>query len=141
MPEIMFIHLTRRNNLRGYILIQIFPPRGPNHSRVGGRSDNSFQVQSDIADFLQNYSDTEANAQAIGVLLAGRNALDITYEELSSDTAAMAARVSELPALANSPSDIKPALTKVGAANLRNTVSNFQELLDNPVTRALALLD
>ncbi len=39
------------------------------------------------------------------------------------------------------PSDIKPALQKVGAANLSDSVSNYQELLDHPATRALALAD
>jgi len=140
-PAIRFIHLTRKNVLRRYISEQILLEGGPNHSGAGGKSDMPIKVRVDIDAFLRRSSQIEAEGNEIRSLLAKQNVLDITYEELSDDTAAAVTRVCDFLALVNSPSDIKPALSKVGAANLRDSVSNYQELLDHPATRALALTD
>ena len=140
-PAIKFIHLTRKNTLRRYISEQILLEGGPNHSGAGGKSDMPIKVRVDIDAFLRRSSQIAAEGNEISSLLAKQAVLDITYEELSADTAATVARVCEFLALANSPSDIKPALNKVGAANLRDSVSNYQELLDNPATRTLVLTD
>jgi LPS sulfotransferase NodH len=67
--------------------------------------------------------------------------LDISYEELSADTTATVARVGRFLGLDIAATRIKPALKKVGAADLSESVSNYQELLDHPATRALALTD
>ncbi len=140
-PAIKFIHLTRKNTLRRYISEQILLEGGPNHSGAGGKSDMLIKVRVDIDAFLRRSSQIAAEGNEISSLLAKQTVLDITYEELSADTAATVARVCEFLALANNPADIKPALNKVGAANLSDAVSNYQELLNHPATRALALTD
>jgi LPS sulfotransferase NodH len=74
-------------------------------------------------------------------MLSNQDVLDISYEELAADTAEAVTRVCHFLGLESVSSGIKPALDKVGAADLRNSVSNFQDLLDNPATRTLALTD
>jgi len=140
-PAIKFIHLTRKNTLRRYISEQILLEGGPNHSGAGGKSDMPIKVRVDIDAFLRRSSQIEAEGNEITALLAKQTVLNITYEKLSADTTATVARVCRFLALVNSPLDIKPALTKVGAANLSDSVSNYQELLDNPATRTLVLMD
>ena len=140
-PAIRFIHLRRRNGLRRFVSEQVLLAGGPNHSGAGGRSDVTMQVRIDIDAYLQRAAELDAQSQSLSVLLSQQPVLDISYEELASDTAGTVNRVTTFLGLDGVQSDVKPALQKVGAANLRNTVSNFQELLDHPVTRALALLD
>jgi len=138
---IKFIHLTRTNSLRRFISEQILLEGGPNHSGAGGRSEIPITVRVDIDAFLRRTSQLAAEAIEVEALLSQQAVLDITYEELSAATAATVARVCQFLSLANIPSDTKPALLKVGAANLSDSVSNFQELLDHPATRTLALMD
>ena len=140
-PAVRFIHLTRKNSLRRFISEQILLEGGPNHSGAGGRSEIPITLHVDIDAFLRRSSQLAAEAIEIDALLSNQTVLDITYEELSADTAATVARVGQFLTLANIPSDAKPALNKVGAANLSDSVSNFQELLDHPATRSLALMD
>jgi LPS sulfotransferase NodH len=140
-PAVKFIHLTRKNTLRRYISEQTLLEGGPNHSGAGGKSDMPITVRVDIDAFLRRSSQIEAEGNEIRSLLAKQNVLDINYEELSADTPAAVARVCAFLGLVTSPSDIKPALSKVGAANLSDSVSNYQELLDHPATSALALAD
>ncbi len=140
-PDIRFIHLTRKNALRRYISEQILLEGGPNHSGAGGKSEIPLTVRVDIDAFLRNSAQIETQGKELGSLLSKQPVLDVTYEELSADTAATVTRVCRFLGLQIMPSDIQPALQKVGAANLSDSVSNYQELLDNPVTRALALTD
>ncbi len=139
--DIKFIHLKRKNSLRRFISEQILLEGGPNHSGAGGRSEIPISVRVDIDAFLRRSSQLEAEGIEIGALLSKQAVLDITYEELSADTAATVTRVCQFLTLANIPSDAKPALKKVGTANLSDSVSNYQELLDHPATRTLALMD
>jgi LPS sulfotransferase NodH len=141
IPDIRFIHLTRKNTLRRYISEQILLAGGPNHSGAGGKSEIALAVQVDIDAFLRNSAHIAAQAKELGALLSEQPVLDITYEELAATTAATVTRVCRFLDLEIMPSDIKPALQKVGAVNLSESVSNYQELLDHPVTRALALTD
>ncbi len=138
-PDIKFIHLSRRNNLRRYISEQILHSGGANHSGAGGKSDVSLKVRVDIDAFLEDCAAVEASATAIGALLLHQDTLDISYEELSCATATTLARVCEFLGLDSVPAQIKPALQKVGAVDLRDSVSNYQELLEHPATRELVV--
>ena len=90
---------------------------------------------------MQRDRELERQAQTLGEMLSGQPLLDISYEELSADTAGAVRRVAAFLGLAAAPADVKPALSKVGAADLRDTVSNYEELLAHPATRALLLAD
>ncbi len=140
-PDIRFIHLTRKNSLRRFISEQILLEGGPNHSGAGGKSEIPIKVHVDIDAFLRKSALVATQAEEFCSLISKHAVLDITYEELSANTTATVARVCEFLALDTIPSDIKPALEKVGAANLSDAVRNYQELLDNPATRTLALTD
>jgi LPS sulfotransferase NodH len=141
LPGLRFIHLIRRNNLRRYISEQILQSGGPNHSGAGGNSEKRLQVHIDIAAFLQNAAEMDAQTRHMQGLLADKAVLDIYYEELAADTPTSVSRVCQFLGMDTLPSAIEPALQKVGATDLRESVSNFQDLLDNPVTRAMALAD
>ena len=97
------------------------------------------QIRVDVDAFLQRCQDIATEVEQIAALLRGRQVLDISYEELAADTSACVARVAEYLGVVQAQSAIEPALKKVGAADLSDVVSNYQELLDNPATRTLAL--
>jgi LPS sulfotransferase NodH len=141
MPDFKFIHLTRRNSLRRFVSEQILQSGGPNHSGAGGKSENWIKVHIDIDAYLRSTADVEAVCRQFISLLAKKELLTITYEQLSTDTAVTVTAVCQFLGLDTLPSGIKPALKKVGAADLRDSVSNYQDLLDNPATRDLALAD
>ncbi len=138
VPDIRFIHLTRQNGLRRYISEQILLEGGPNHSGAGGKSEIPIKVRVDIDAFMRKSALVEAQRIELDALLAQQPVLQISYEELSADTADTVAQVGRFLELPMLPSDIEPALRKVGAADLSDSVSNYQELLDHPVTRTLA---
>lgn len=140
-PATRFIHLRRGNSLRRYVSEQILLAGGPNHSGAGGRADVALQVRIEIDAFLQRAAELESQAQAVSALLSQQPVLDLSYEELSSDTAGTVSRVAAFLGLGTAHVNARPALTKVGAADLRVTVSNYQELLEHPATRALLLAD
>lgn len=141
LPDIKFIHLTRRNNLRRYVSERILQSGGPNHSGAGGNSEKQVKVHIDIDAYVQNTARIDAESRQLVEQLANHPTLEVSYEELSVDTAATVARVCRFLGLDIAATTIKPALSKVGAADLSNSVSNYQELLDHPATRALALAD
>lgn len=136
-----FIHLRRRNGLRRFVSEQILLAGGANHSGAGGRGDVALQVRIDIDAFLRRDAELAAQAQALDALLAQQRVLEVSYEELSADTAGTVNRVAVFLGQPGAPAGVKPALKKVGAADLRDTVSNYQELLDHPATRTLLLAD
>jgi LPS sulfotransferase NodH len=139
--NIRFVHLTRTNGLRRYISEQILLQGGPNHSGAGGKSEVPIQVHIDIDLFRRRSAELAAQGTAISALLAGQMVLPITYEALSADTVATVAQVCHFLGLDTPGSTITPALQKVGATDLGLSVSNYQELLDHPATRAMALAD
>jgi LPS sulfotransferase NodH len=136
-----FIHLRRSNGLRRFVSEQILLAGGANHSGAGGRGDVALQVHIDIDAFLQREAELAAQAQALGALLSQQKLLEISYEQLSADTAGTVNRVAAFLGQPGAPAGVKPALKKVGAADLRDTVSNYQELLEHPATRTLLLAD
>ena len=141
MPDIRFIHLTRNNALRRFVSEHIFLNGGPNHSGAGGRSETPIQVHIDIDAFEKRSAEIEAERRALCATLLHEDVLNITYEELSIHTATTLARVCQFLEVDDVPPNIEPALKKVGAAYLKDSVSNFQELRDNKATHALALMD
>jgi len=141
MPDIRFIHLVRRNSLRRYVSQQILQAGGPNHSGAGGRSEHRIQVHIDIDAYLRSTAAVAAEGRECLALLGDRPILEISYEQLAADTAATVATVCDFLGLASPPGDIAPALSKVGATDLRDTVSNYRELLEHPATRALLSAD
>jgi len=140
-PAMRFIHLRRANGLRRFVSEQILLAGGPNHSGAGGRSDVAMQVHIDIDAFVKRDAEMQRQAQALAGLLPPRQVLDIRYEDLSADTAGTVNRVTAFLGLGAGQANVRPALSKVGAADLRDTVSNYQALLEHPATRALALSD
>jgi LPS sulfotransferase NodH len=138
-PATRFIHLRRENGLRRFISEQILLAGGANHSGAGGRGDVTLQVHIDIDAFLRREAELASQQQVLGALLPKPQVLEISYEALAADTAGMVNRVTAFLGLASASADVKPALSKVGAADLRNTVSNYQELRDHPATRTLLL--
>ena len=141
IQDIKFVHLTRHNSLRRYISDQIMQSGGPNHSAAGGKSEQKIKVHIDIDDYFRITREIEAEGKQILSLLQGKDVLGISYEQLSADTPATVAKVCQFLGLAVVSSDITPALKKVGAANLGDSVSNYQDLLAHPETRDLALAD
>jgi len=139
LPDFKFIHLTRKNSLRRFVSEQILQSGGPNHSGAGGKSENRIKVHIDIDAYLRNTAAVEAEGSQFISLLAKKELLNISYEQLSADTTATVTAVCQFLGLDTDSSAIKPALKKVGAADLRDSVSNYQDLLDNPATRELAL--
>ena len=99
------------------------------------------KIQVDIDAFLQRSKELEAQASHLASLLSGRQVIEITYEELAADTPATIGRIGQFLELEMNRAKVEAALEKVGAADLSNAVSNYQELLKNPATRALALAD
>lgn len=140
-PNISFIHLTRGNSLRRFISEQILHEGGPNHSGAGGKSETQIKVRVDIDAFQQRSAELERECIELTALLSGQRVLNITYEELAADTASAVQRVSHFIGLDVETNAIAPALQKVGAKNLGDVVSNYQDLLKHPATSALALVD
>lgn len=140
-PDMWFIHLARRNNLRRYISEQIANNGGPIHSGAGGRADEPAQITVDIDAFLANNTQVEAEHAAIAARLPPERTLDVTYEGLATDTSATLHRVCAFLNVDSTGSEIKPALEKVGAKDLSESVSNYQALLDHPLIRAMVLSD
>jgi LPS sulfotransferase NodH len=141
MPDMRFIHLTRHNSLRRFISEQILQSGGANHSGAGGNSEKKVKVHIDIDSYLSHTAELEAEEKRIMSLLPHQKTLEISYEQLSADIATTVASVCQFLGLDTRPPDIKPALKKVGAADLKDSVSNYQELLDHPATRKLLLAD
>jgi LPS sulfotransferase NodH len=136
-PAMWYIHLTRRNNLRRYISEEIANNGGPIHSGAGGRADVPAQITVDIEAFLANTAEVEQAHAAVAARLPAERTLDLSYEALAADTAGAVRTVCEFLDIDPGPGPIAAALSKVGAQDLRGTVSNYDALLEHPVTRAL----
>ena len=136
-----FIHLKRRNTLRRYISEKILQAGGPNHSGAGGRSDNRMRVHIDIDAYQRETEAAAAEEQSVTALLGDNAVLQLTYEQLAANTAATVADICQFLRVGTFPTDIAPALKKVGAADLSETVSNFNELLAHPATSDLVVSD
>ncbi|MCB1706190.1 MAG: sulfotransferase [Halioglobus sp.] len=136
-----FIHLTRTNTLRRFVSEQILLQGGPNHSGAGGRSEQAIAVTIDIDEFLQRSAELENQAAALDALLSARPVFKVHYETLAAETAETVAQVCDFLGLDVDAATIQPALKKVGASNLQKVVRNYQQLLDHPATRVLALAD
>ena len=141
MDNIRFIHLTRKNGLRRFVSEQILLQGGPNHSAAGGRSEVPIKIHFDIELFERRSAELEGQASEIAARLSRQNVMTINYEALAADTTATVAQASHFLGLNFVAADIEPALKKVGATDLQDSVINYQELLDHPATRALALAD
>lgn len=132
-----FIHLRRRNGLRRFVSETVLRAGGPNHSGAGGRSEERVRVHIDVAAFKRAEVEIAQQAARIDELLADQPVCELSYEALAADAPAAVSQVCEFLGLAVPAADIRPALHKVGAADIRDTVSNYQELLDDPATRPL----
>jgi LPS sulfotransferase NodH len=139
--DVHFIHLIRRNHLRRFVSERILMEGGPNHSGAGGKSDRQLTVEISIEEYQQRCVEIEAEMARIGSVLDGHSVFELSYEDLSRDTAGAVTGVCHFLGLDTSAQDIEPALSKVGASDLRDTVSNFQQLLEHPDTRELAMSD
>lgn len=134
-PDMRFIHLSRHNDLRRYISEEILYAGGPNHSGAGGRSEQSVKITVDIDAFMARSADIAATAERLRKLVQGRELLEVSYEAMANDIAAEVRAVCAFLDPAIDASGTRAALSKVGAQDLRETVSNVDELLAHPATR------
>lgn len=137
--DVRFIHLVRRNGLRRFVSETILRAGGPNHSGMGGRSDQRVRVHIDIGEFRRTDRLVAEQTAAVRERLDGQAVHELSYEELAANTPAAVAGVCAFLGLPVAASEIRPALSKVGASDLAATVSNFEELLRDAHTRPLAL--
>ena len=140
-PNLRFIHLTRDNSLRRYISERVVLEGGPIHSGLGGRSENPVKVSVDIDAYLRRAAEIEEEARRLGELLANQEVLNVSYKELATDAPATVAKVCQFLGFDPGDARIAPALRKVGAMDLDNAVMNYQDLLNNEATRAMALTE
>jgi LPS sulfotransferase NodH len=141
LPDIKVIHLVRHNSLRRYISMQSLMVGGAIHSNPGGRGDKRVKVHVDIDDFLRTGAEIEAQTQTMSSLLSQHSVLYVSYEVLSSDVRTTVSNICYFLELDIDAVNIVPALDKVGSQDLRDAVSNYQELLDHSATRAMVLSD
>lgn len=134
-PDLVFVHLRRRNALRRYISECILRKGGPNHSDLGGRSERSLEIHVDIEDFMRHDAELTRQMQAVDARLAGRRIYRVDYEALAADVPDVVSDISRFLGVDVSPDAIQPGLRKVGAEDLRGVVSNYQQLLDDERTR------
>lgn len=141
LDNVRFIHLTRSNSLRRFVSEQILLQGGPNHSGAGGRSDVPMKIHFDIELYLNRTRELDAQAAEINALLSQQRVLPLSYETLAADPSAAVKQVCHFLGQINVASSIEPALRKVGAADLKDSVTNYEQLLDHPATRQLVLAE
>ncbi len=134
-PETRFVHLKRHNDLRRYVSEEILYAGGPNHSGAGGRAEQAVQISVDIDAFLARQREIDDAEKSFRSLAAGREVLDVSYEAMAEDIGREVSRVCEFLDRAIDASGTQAALSKVGAKDLRDTVSNVDELLAHKATR------
>jgi LPS sulfotransferase NodH len=134
-PDIAFVHLKRRNALRRYVSECILRQGGPNHSDLGGRSERSVVIRVDIEDFMRHNTELESQVAAVSERLEGRQVCPVVYESLADDVPGVVSGICRFLGVEVSPAAIRPGLRKVGAGDLREVVSNYEELLDDERTR------
>lgn len=140
-PDMRFVHLVRRNDLRRYVSEEILYAGGPNHSGAGGRAEQSVQVSVDIDAFIARRDEIAATARRLRALVAGRALLEVSYEALARDIGAQVRAVCAFLDPAIDASGVRAALSKVGATDLRETVGNVDELLAHEATRGFVLAE
>jgi hypothetical protein len=136
-PGIRFIHLKRRNALRRYVSERLFLEGGAKHSALGGGGKKRIMIQLDIEDFWKRSAELDQLADRVEALLRGFPVHAVTYESLADDVPAEIAGVCQFLGVDVAAAMIEPALEKVGASDLREVVSNFEELLTDERTRDL----
>ncbi|NND69891.1 MAG: hypothetical protein HKN19_20035 [Halioglobus sp.] len=134
-PDMRFVHLLRHNELRRYVSEEILYAGGPNHSAAGGRAEQSVQIAVDIDAFLARQQEVVATAQQLRTLVAERETLEVSYEAMARDIGAEVSAICAFLDPGIDTSGTRAALSKVGAKDLRATVSNVDELLAHPATR------
>lgn len=139
--EFSYIHIRRRNALRRYISESVVKAGGPIHSGPGGRRDMARPVHIDVHAFLESQSALSEQEAAVMAIITGKSVLNLAYEQLSSDFAGTITQVCRYIGLDITGHSIEPALQKIGARDLRNVVSNYDELLAHNGTRAMLLGD
>ncbi|MFT4614317.1 MAG: LPS sulfotransferase NodH [Bacteroidia bacterium] len=139
--NIKFIHLIRNNGLRRYVSEEILYAGGPNHSAPGGRSQETMQIDIDVDAFIARQKLMLANGDSFRARVAGLPLHELSYEELAQDIADSISRICQFLDPGIDATGIVPALEKVGAADLRQSVSNYQDLLQHEATQNLALRD
>ena len=93
----------------------------------------------DIDAFLARQAEIADADKTFRSLIAGREVLDVSYEAMAEDIAAEVGRVCAFLNPAIDTSGTRAALSKVGASDLRDTVSNVDALLAHDATREFVL--
>lgn len=138
-PGVKFVHLVRHNELRRYVSEQILHSGGTNHSAVGGRSNRSVRVTVDIDAFCRSRDATRDERERARQLMAGHDVLEVGYEDMSGQPGEVIAGICAFLGVVVDPAAIEPALRKVGASDLRESVHNYDELLAHEATRDFIL--
>lgn len=141
LPVLKVIHLVRHNSLRRFVSDQVMQSGGANHSGAGGRGDIRLKVDIDIDAFQRVTAELEAQGARLLERFADKPILPVSYEQLAANTSDTVLSVCRFLGIGDLPNEIAPALSKVGAADLRDSVSNYQALLDHPATRDLVEAD
>lgn len=139
--DIKFVHLVRHNDLRRYVSQLILQAGGTNHSAVGGRSNRSVSVTVDIDAFLTSRDATRREVERARALIDKHDVLEVGYEDMADEPGKVIAGVCEFLGVIVEPASVEPALKKVGASDLRDSVRNFDELLAHDATRDLVISD
>jgi len=138
-PQLRVVHLHRRDSFRRYLSEQVLHAGGAIHSRAGGRRKKRVRVEIDPREFQRRSAELEKQAERAVARLANRQIMDVCYEDLAVDPGGEVAGVCAFLGVEAVADDIEPALDKVGASDPRDVISNYEELLDNPVTRDFLL--
>ncbi|MEM9256962.1 MAG: Stf0 family sulfotransferase [Pseudomonadota bacterium] len=135
------VHLVRRDNLRRYVSEQVLQAGGPIHSAAGGRADRRVTLDIDIDAFAAHCQELEEETRRVRSLIEQLDTLELLYEDLAADTTGTVRCVCKFLSVAVDPTNIQPALSKVGASDLRDTINNYDALLQHPVTRPFLVSD
>ncbi len=137
-PDIKFIHLQRHNELRRFVSEQMLYAGGPIHSEAGGRNESKMTMAIDIEQFQRRHKHVQRWTNRFRSLTADREVLELSYEELAENLRCAIHTVTDFLSLPAPPTILTAPLKKVGAADLRESVTNFDELLQHPATKAYA---
>lgn len=140
-PDIRFIHLRRRNALRRYVSEQVMHAGGAIHSDMGGRKHRQVTVEISPAAFASRQRELEREAEQALALLGDKPVLDVDYEDLAGRLQPTIAAICDFIGIATAPRAVEPGLRKVGQQDLSAAVLNYQDLVDDPLTRPFTRMD
>lgn len=137
--DLRVIHLWRNNALRRYVSQCLMQAGGPGNSMTRGKADQALKIAVSVEAFQREVEKVEAQASRLRKAFSGHELMELRYETLAQDLSASVTRVCAFLGVDASGQKIRPALQKVGARNLADSVSNIGDLLDHEATRDFVL--